>query len=154
MKIVKIKWAHGADTSLPLPAHETTGSSGVDLRANLIKEHRKSGLALKVNSRLLISTGLHIEIPRGYEAQIRPRSGLALKSGITLMNAVGTIDSDSRGVVGVMLYNAGERDFIILHGGRIAQMVISPVEETGFELVESLSQTDRDIGGFGSTGNS
>jgi len=103
-------------------------------------------------ARALISTGLHLEIPQGFEAQIRPRSGLALKHGVPLMNAPGTIDSDYRGVLGVILWNAGQTAFQVAHGDRIAQMIISPVTQAKFVLSETLSDTDRGAGGFGSTG--
>lgn len=152
MFTLPIRWAEGADTSLPLPSYETAGSAGVDLRANFAQAQRAVGVVLEPMARALISTGLHLEIPQGYEAQIRPRSGLALKHGVTLMNAPGTIDSDYRGVLGVILWNAGQTAFQVAHGDRIAQMIISPVTQAKFVLSETLSDTDRGASGFGSTG--
>ena len=147
-------WAKGADTSLPLPSYESSGSAGVDLRANFSIEHRRSGVTLEPMARRLISTGLHLEIPCGYEAQIRPRSGLALKHGITLMNSPGTIDSDYRGILGVILWNAGQSAFHVDHGERIAQMVIAPVVHAKLVMSNTLPDTERGAGGFGSTGTS
>ncbi|MEM6565283.1 MAG: dUTP diphosphatase, partial [Pseudomonadota bacterium] len=102
--------------------------------------------------RALVPTGLSMEIPQGYEIQIRPRSGLALKHGIALVNSPGTIDSDYRGEIGIILLNTGKDGFEVSHGLRVAQMVVAPVVQAGFELVDTLSQTDRGAGGFGSTG--
>lgn len=107
---------------------------------------------LQPGERALVPTGLRIEIPEGFEVQIRPRSGLALKHGITLPNTPGTIDSDYRGPLGVILLNAGQEAFRIAHGDRIAQMVVAPVLQAGFELADTLSETSRGAGGFGSTG--
>ena len=143
------KWAEGADRDLPLPLYETAQAAGADLRANFAG---KEGLSLAPGARALISTGLHLEIPAGYEVQLRPRSGLALKHGITLPNSPGTIDSDYRGVLGVILLNAGQELFYVAHGERIAQMVVAPVLQARFELADSLSETARGAGGFGSTG--
>ena len=154
MTTLPIRWAEGADASFPLPRYETAGSAGVDLRANFSTEQRQSGVTLQPMARVCISTGLSLEIPNGYEAQIRPRSGLALKYGITLMNSPGTIDSDYRGVLGVILWNAGKSAFHIVHGERIAQMIIAPVVQAQFVLSQTLSDTDRGGGGFGSTGAS
>ncbi|WP_122073255.1 dUTP diphosphatase [Pseudophaeobacter sp. EL27] len=149
--MVEIKVIHdeGADQSLPLPAYETPGAAGADLRANLPD---RSSLTLAPGARALVPTGLRLEIPLGYEVQIRPRSGLALKHGITLPNSPGTIDSDYRGPLGVIVMNAGEADFTIAHGDRIAQMVVAPVLQAQITLVDALSGTDRGSGGFGSTG--
>ena len=154
MTTLPIRWAEGADASFPLPRYETAGSAGVDLRANFSTEQRQSGVTLQPMARVCISTGLRLEIPNGYEAQIRPRSGLALKYGITLMNSPGTIDSDYRGVLSVILWNAGQSAFHIVHGERIAQMIIAPVVQAQFVLSQTLSDTDRGGGGFGSTGAS
>jgi dUTP pyrophosphatase len=134
---------------VPLPAYETPGAAGADLRANLPD---RGEVELAPGARALIPTGLRIEIPDGYEVQVRPRSGLALKHGITLPNAPGTIDSDYRGPLGVIIMNAGSEAFTISHGDRIAQMVVAPVVQARFELAEELSETDRGAGGFGSTG--
>ncbi|MGR3474885.1 MAG: dUTP diphosphatase, partial [Sulfitobacter sp.] len=141
-------WADGADRSLPLPAYESAGAAGADLRANL----PEGPVTLAPGARALISTGLHMAIPQGFEVQVRPRSGLALKYGITLINSPGTIDSDYRGVVGVILGNTGEAPFTVEHGMRIAQMVVAPVMQAGFDLADSLDETPRGAGGFGSTG--
>ena len=148
MTTIKLCWAEGADRSLPLPAYESAGAAGADLRANL----PEGPVTLAPGARALISTGLHMAIPQGFEVQIRPRSGLALKHGITLINSPGTIDSDYRGVVGVILGNTGEAPFTVEHGMRIAQMVVAPVMQAGFDLADSLDETPRGAGGFGSTG--
>ncbi|MFC4216844.1 dUTP diphosphatase [Pseudophaeobacter arcticus] len=149
--MVEIKVTHeaGADQSLPLPAYETVGAAGADLRANFPD---RASLTLAPGARSLVPTGLRLEIPQGYEVQIRPRSGLALKHGITLPNSPGTIDSDYRGPLGVIVMNAGEADFTIAHGDRIAQMVVAPVLQAQFALVDALSGSERGSGGFGSTG--
>ena len=152
MVTVAIKWADGADTGLPLPSYETKGSAGFDLRANLPDYDRDDGVILRSHERLLVSTGLSMEIPAGYEGQIRPRSGLALRYGVTLMNALGTIDSDYRGVVSIILYNSGNQDFQLMHGDRIGQMIIAPVIRSNFVLTDSLGKTARGSRGFGSTG--
>ena len=152
MVTVAISWANGADSTLPLPSFKTDGSVGADLRANLSKDERSKGVLLKANSRMLVSTGFRLEIPQDYEAQIRPRSGLALKHGITLMNAIGTIDSDYRGIVGVILFNSSDKDFKISHGDRIAQMIIAPVVRANFVMAPKLTKTTRGSGGLGSTG--
>lgn len=148
--MVKIRctWAEGADPSVGLPQYETPGAAGADLRANL----PEGPVTLAPMGRALISTGLHMEIPEGFEVQVRPRSGLALKHGITLPNSPGTIDSDYRGVVGVILLNTGSDPFEVSHGMRIAQMVAAPVTQARFEVVEALGETGRASGGFGSTG--
>ena len=148
MTTIKLCWADGADRSLPLPAYESAGAAGADLRANL----PEGPVTLAPGARALISTGLHMAIPQGFEVQIRPRSGLALKHGITLINSPGTIDSDYRGVVGVIMGNMGAEAFTVEHGMRIAQMVVAPVVQTGFDLAERLDETPRGAGGFGSTG--
>lgn len=140
-----------ADPTIALPVYETAGAAGADLRANFPPDQRE-GLRLEPGARALVPTGLKLEIPEGYEVQIRPRSGLALKHGITLPNSPGTIDSDYRGPLGVIVLNAGTEAFHIAHGERIAQMVVAPVLRARFDLVESLSETGRGEGGFGSTG--
>lgn len=139
----------GADRDVPLPSYETAGAAGADLRANLPD---RGSVTLMPGARALVPTGLRIEIPEGYEVQIRPRSGLALKHGITLPNTPGTIDSDYRGPLGVIVMNAGDAPFIIAHGDRIAQMVVAPVIRARFDLAEELGDTARGAGGFGSTG--
>ncbi|MFG6592102.1 dUTP diphosphatase [Sulfitobacter sp. 1A12157] len=148
MTKIKLCWAEGADRSLPLPAYESAGAAGADLRANLLG----GAVTLTPGARALISTGLQMAIPQGFEVQIRPRSGLALKHGITLINSPGTIDSDYRGVVGVIMCNMGAEAFTVEHGMRIAQMVVAPVVQADFDLVECLDETQRGAGGFGSTG--
>ena len=148
MTTIKLCWADGADRSLPLPAYESAGAAGADLRANL----PEGPVTLAPGARALISTGLHMAIPQGFEVQIRPRSGLALKHGITLINSPGTIDSDYRGIVGVIMGNMGQEAFTVEHGMRIAQMVVAPVMQAGFDLADSLDETPRGAGGFGSTG--
>ena len=130
-----------------LPAYETIQSAGVDLRANI-----DAPIVLKPLERALIKTGLFMALEDGYEAQVRPRSGLAYKNGITVLNSPGTIDADYRGEVGVILVNLSNTDFVIEDGERIAQMVIAKYEQANFELVDELSTTDRGAGGFGSTG--
>ena len=152
MFTLPIRWAEGADTSLPLPSYETAGSVGVDLRANFAQAQRAVGVVLEPMARALISTGLHLEIPQGFEAQIRPRSGLALKHGVTLMNAPGTIDSDYRGEVKVILINHGSESFAVRRGDRIAQLVLAPVVQARWNEVDELDETARGAGGFGSTG--
>ena len=131
----------------PLPEYATPQSAGVDLRANIDEP-----VELKPLSRALIPTGLHIALPEGYEAQIRPRSGLAIKKGITCLNTPGTIDADYRGDVGVILINLSTETFIVNPGERIAQMIINKFEQAEFELVEELDETERGEGGFGHTG--
>lgn len=138
-----------ADATVPLPSYESAGAAGADLRANLPGGR---AVVLEPGARALIPTGLRLEIPDGYEVQIRPRSGLALKHGITLPNAPGTIDSDYRGPLGVIVMNAGEVPFTVGHGDRIAQMVVAPVRRARFDEVGALGDTARGAGGFGSTG--
>jgi dUTP pyrophosphatase len=131
----------------PLPNYSTENSAGMDLRANL-----SSAIILKPLQRLLIPTGIFIELPLGFEAQIRPRSGLALKSGITVLNTPGTIDSDYRGEIGVILINLSNEDFEIKNGDRICQIVISRHETISWEITSDLKDTERGAGGFGHTG--
>lgn len=131
----------------PLPGYSTVHSAGMDLRANLSEP-----VVLKPLQRALIPTGLFIELPVGYEAQIRPRSGLALNKGITVLNSPGTIDADYRGEVGIILINLSGEDFVVAHGERICQMVIARHEHIAWEMVEILEETQRGSGGFGHTG--
>lgn len=131
----------------PLPEYTTSASAGLDLRANL-----SDSVILKPGEWKLIPTGLHMELPIGYEAQVRPRSGLAYKHGITVLNSPGTIDADYRGDVGVILINHSKTEFEIKSGERIAQLVIAKHEQAEWQLVEELGNTDRGAGGFGSTG--
>ena len=149
---VLVLWEEWADTTLPLPGYETAGAAGADLRANLRAEDRATGFTLDPMHRAIIPTGLRVEIPPGFEMQIRPRSGLALKHGITLPNTPGTIDSDYRGPLGVALINLGHEPYVIHHGDRIAQAVIAPVVQAVFSVADVLGATDRGGGVFGSTG--
>jgi dUTP pyrophosphatase len=141
-----------ADATVPLPAYATVGAAGADIRANLPADQRVSGITLAPGARVLVPTGLACAIPTGFEMQIRARSGLALKYGIGLPNAPATIDSDYRGPLGVIVINWGDAPFVIEHGARIAQIVIAPVVQADFALVETLDQTARGHGGYGSTG--
>ena len=134
-------------SSNPLPAYATEGASGMDLRANLDRP-----LLLHPMERHLVPTGISIEIPAGYEAQVRPRSGLAIKQGITCLNSPGTIDSDYRGEIKVILINLGQADCEIRHGDRIAQMIFARTEIAELFVVEQLNESERDSGGFGHTG--
>ena len=149
MVTVRFAWEQGADRALGLPRYETAGAAGADLRANFPEG---VGVALAPGARVLVPTGLRLAIPAGYEVQVRPRSGLALKHGITIPNSPGTIDSDYRGPLGVIMLNAGEESFEIAHGMRVAQMIVAPVVQARFELTENLEETARGAGGFGSTG--
>lgn len=134
---------------LPLPSYATEGAAGVDLLAHILAE---CPVVLRPGERKLISTGLKIALPTGFEAQVRPRSGLALKHGVTVLNSPGTIDEDYRGIIQVILINLGAADFTIRRGDRIAQMIVAPVSRATWESDESLSETERGEGGFGSTG--
>lgn len=149
---LQIIWEDWADRGLPLPSYETPGAAGADLRANLPEAERAQGITLAPMERRLIPTGLRIEIPSGFEAQVRPRSGLSLKHGISMPNTPGTIDSDYRGPLGVPIINLGSEPYTVQHGDRIAQMIIAPVVQARFAVVEHLSETARGAGGFGSTG--
>ncbi len=150
--VIRLIRDDGADRDLPLPSYETAGAAGADLRANLPEAARAGGIEIAPMERRLIPTGLRVEIPPGYEMQIRPRSGLALKHGVTLPNTPGTIDSDYRGPLGVILINLGEAPYVVHHGERIAQAVVAPVVQALFEEAEWLSASARGEGGFGSTG--
>lgn len=145
-------WRDDADPSLGLPVYATEGAAGADVRANLPPDLRADGLTVPPGSRALIPTGFAMEIPDGFEVQVRPRSGLALKHGITVPNSPGTIDSDYRGPVGVIVMNLGAEPFTIVHGDRIAQLVVAPVTRAQFAVARALSTTARCAGGFGSTG--
>ncbi|MDB3906391.1 dUTP diphosphatase [Crocinitomicaceae bacterium] len=131
----------------PLPAYETTASAGLDVRANI-----DAPITLEPMERSLVKTGLFLEIPVGFECQVRPRSGLALKKGITVLNAPGTIDADYRGEVGVILINLSNEPFVIENGERVAQLVFARYEQAEWQQAEELSSTERGAGGFGSTG--
>ncbi|MDQ2861025.1 MAG: dUTP diphosphatase [Pseudomonadota bacterium] len=139
--------AHGRD--LPLPAYESAGAAGMDLRAAFPEGEP---LTLRPGARAGVPTGLAIAAPRGFEAQVRPRSGLALRAGVVPLNTPGTIDADYRGEVKVILINHGAEDFVVRRGDRIAQLVIAPVARAAWDEVENLDETARGEGGFGSTG--
>ena len=139
------KLVHAKD--LPLPSYESSSAAGMDIRAALDEE-----MVIKPGERTLVPTGLQMALPHGYEAQIRPRSGLAIRNGITMLNTPGTIDADYRGEVKVIVINHGQEDFIVQHGDRIAQMVIAPVVQLDVKESENLDETERGAGGFGSTG--
>ena len=145
MNIVNIKCI--ASKGAVIPEYKTAGAAGADLCALL-----ESPLTIPAGKFAMVPTGLFFEIPQGYEVQVRPRSGLAAKNGVTVLNTPGTIDSDYRGEVKVILINLGPADFTINSGDRIAQMVIAPVTQASFTLADSLSETERGAGGFGSTG--
>ena len=136
---------HGAD--LELPGYETADAAGMDLRAAV-----KADMEIAPGARALVPTGLAIALPPGYEAQVRPRSGLALRNGISLVNSPGTIDADYRGEVGVIIINHGKEPFTITRGMRIAQMIVAPVTQAAWQEVDALPDTERGAGGFGSTG--
>lgn len=138
----------GADPALPLPDYASAGAAGADLRADT----GGGVMTLRPGARALISTGLQVAIPEGHEMQIRPRSGLSLRHGITLANAPGTVDADYRGPLGVILLNLGDAPFDVTHGMRIAQAVIAPVTRAEWRIAETLPPTARGAGGFGSTG--
>lgn len=145
LRVVRLPHAEG----LPLPAYETAQAAGMDLRAAVPDE---APLVLRPGARAMVPTGLAMALPDGFEAQVRPRSGLAAKHGVTCLNTPGTIDADYRGEVKVILINLGDEDFTIRRGERIAQMVIAPVVQGRWTEVESLDDTARGAGGFGSTG--
>lgn len=145
--IAVVQMAHAQ--GLPLPAYETLGAAGMDLRAAVEDE---APVVLRPGSRAMVPTGLCIAVPAGFEVQVRPRSGLAAKAGITCLNSPGTVDSDYRGELKVILINLGAEDFIIRRGERIAQMVVAPVVQAAWQQVDSLDETARGAGGFGSTG--
>ena len=140
------------DTALALPERATEGAAGLDLRASLFPDDREAGIAMPTLGRALIPTGLAVAIPWGHEGQVRPRSGLAARHGVTVANAPGTIDADYRGELGVLLVNLGAETIRIRHGERIAQLVIAPVTRAVAALADALPSTARGDGGFGSTG--
>ena len=150
--VVQLLREPAADPMVPLPAYATGGAAGADLRANLPPERRAGGLTLAPLERRLVPTGLRLAIPAGWEVQLRPRSGLALRHGISLLNTPGTIDSDYRGPLRVLLVNLGTEPFTVAHGERIAQMVVAPAIRAAFVEVAALDPTARGEGGFGSTG--
>ncbi len=147
--MLEIMRVAGADPDVALPSYETGGAAGADIRANFLD---RQSVMLAPGARMLVPTGLAMAIPSGFEVQVRPRSGLALKHGLTLVNSPGTIDSDYRGAVGVIVLNTSDTPFEVTHGMRIAQLVLAPVVQAAFREVDDLDQTDRGAGGFGSTG--
>ena len=147
---VRFKWLEDADQSIAIPSYQTAGAAGADVRANF--GDGDSSYRLEPGERVLVPTGLAIAVEDGYEVQVRPRSGLALKNGITVVNAPGTVDCDYRGPLGVILLNTGTEPFVIFHGDRIAQLVVAPVRIASFEIVEEFDETERGSGGYGSTG--
>lgn len=149
--VMREEWA---DPAVALPDYASAGAAGADLRANLAPEDRGAGLRLAPMARRLAPLGLRFELPEGFEMQIRPRSGLALRHGLTLVNTPGTIDADYRGPVGVLLINLGAEPVVIAHGERIAQAVVAPVARARFAPAQALRDTARGAGGFGSTGRS
>lgn len=146
---VRILRLPGADPDVALPRYATTGAAGADICANFPDAR---GMTLAPGARALVPTGLSMAIPEGYEVQVRPRSGLALKHGIALVNSPGTIDSDYRGPVGVIVLNTSDVPFFVAHGERIAQIVVAPVVQAEFAITDALDDTGRGAGGFGSTG--
>ena len=146
---VKVKTLPHYDSSFELPFYATEGAAGADIRASLPEN---KSMIVKPGERVLVPTGLILEIPFGYEIQVRPRSGLSLKSSLMVVNSPGTIDCDYRGEVNIIIGNFGKEDYVIEHGLRIAQLVISPVIQARFATAETLSETHRGAGGFGSTG--
>lgn len=149
MAYVKIKKLENFDNELKLPAYETTQAAGADIRANLPEDGQ---MVIDAGDRVLIPTGLAFEIEPGYEVQVRPRSGLSLKTHLLVVNSPGTIDADYRGEVKIIMGNFGKDPEVIKHGDRIAQIVIAPVHQANFEVVSELGDTARGKGGFGSTG--
>lgn len=143
-----MRLAHGQD--LPLPAYETDGAAGMDLRAAVAED---APLRLRPGARAAVPTGLAIALPLGHEAQVRPRSGLALRNGVTLLNSPGTIDADYRGEIKVILINLGEDEFLVRRGDRIAQLIIAPIAQARWQELDDLDTTTRGAGGFGSTGH-
>ena len=135
-----------------LPRYETSGAAGADIRASLPQELRSEGLVIEAGSRVLIPTGLAMQIPEGMEVQVRPRSGLSLKTSLLVVNSPGTIDCDYRGEVKIIMGNFGNEPHVIKHGERVAQLVLAPVIQASFQVEESLDSTERGAGGFGSTG--
>lgn len=144
---VKVSYTNNSVKDIPLPSYATSGSAGMDLYAAV-----EENVVVEPNKTCLIPTGIKIELPQGYEAQIRPRSGLAVNYGIGILNSPGTIDSDYRGEIKVIIHNFSDKDFVIKRGDRIAQMIISKYERVELELVQDVNSTTRGSGGFGHTG--
>ena len=152
MTTIRFQREDWADPAIALPAYASPGAAGMDLRANLPPAERAAGITLAPGARALVPTGLRMALPEGTELQIRPRSGMALHRGVTVLNAPGTVDADYRGPVGVVLVNLGDAPFAVAHGDRIAQAVLAPVLQATIALSDRLEDTARGAGGFGSTG--
>lgn len=150
--VLRVARLPGSDPEVALPSYASGGAAGLDLRANLEPGRRAGGLVVAPGARVLVPTGLAFAVPEGWEAQVRPRSGLALRHGITLANAPGTIDADFRGEVGVLVVNLGAAPFTVAHGARVAQVVLAPAPRVVVEEVAALPGTARGAAGFGSTG--
>ena len=153
IKQLLIQYLPDTDRDFPIPEYQTAGSSGIDLRAYLPPAERRDGVTLIPGQRLLVSSGFIFEIPDRHEGQIRARSGLALKYGIALANGIGTIDSDFRGPLGIILINLGSLSFTVKHGQRIAQLIIAPYSRVKVQIMKNGSKTSRGDSGYGSTGN-
>jgi dUTP pyrophosphatase len=147
LQIGVLRLPHGAD--LPLPAAQSAGAAGLDLMAAIGADEQ---ITIKNCERALVPTGIALQLPQGYEAQVRPRSGLAMKHGVTVLNAPGTVDADYRGEIKVLLVNHGQEPFVVTHGLRIAQLVVAAVMQVQLVAVPALETTARGVGGFGSTG--
>ncbi len=152
MHTVKVLTLDHFDSELPLPHYATEEAAGADIRASLPLDQREKGMVIPAGQRVLVPTGLAMEIPKGYEIQVRPRSGLSLKTSLMVVNSPGTIDSDYRGEVKIIMGNFGTEDFIVEHGERMAQLVLAPVHQARFIRENELGTTERGSGGFGSTG--
>ncbi len=152
-KNLLIQYLPDTDSDFPIPEYQTLGSSGLDIRAYLPDAKRTAGILLSPGEQALISSGFKIEIPEGFEGQIRARSGLALKHGIALANGVGTIDSDYRGEIGIILINLGSLPFTVRHGQRIAQLIITRYSRMNTKIVKNISKSVRNDAGYGSTGD-
>ena len=152
-KTLLVQYLPDTESDFPIPEYQTAGSAGLDIRACLPISERINGSTLQPGQRLLISSGFKIEIPDGFEGQIRARSGLALKHGIALANGVGTIDNDYRGALGVLLINLSSVPFNVKHGQRVAQLIIAAYSRVEIKIVTEISTTSRNKSGYGSTGN-
>lgn len=154
MATIKVLKLDHFDNELPLPFYATKEAAGADIRASLPLEERSKGMLIEPGQRVLIPTGLSFEIPAGFEVQVRPRSGLSLKTNLLVVNSPGTIDSDYRGEVKIIMGNFGKEAFVVDHGERLAQIVLAPVIQANFTVVteDEISATERGSGGFGSTG--
>jgi dUTP pyrophosphatase len=152
MQTVKVLTLEHFDSELPLPAYATEEAAGADIRASLMPQEREGGLVIEPGARVLVPTGLAMEIPKGFELQVRPRSGLSLKTSLLVVNSPGTIDSDYRGEIKIIMGNFGNKRFLVTHGERLAQLVLAPVIQANYVVESDLSSTQRGAGGFGSTG--